>query len=677
MSTHSAENEELTQLDTQLKTHLQKMATSIRVLAMDAVQKADSGHPGLPMGCAELGAYLYSVVLRQNPLDPRWINRDRLILSAGHGSMWLYSCLHLSGFDVTMDDLKQFRQLHSRTPGHPEYGMTPGVETTTGPLGQGLANAVGTALGMKMLAQRWNTNEFSIISPRIFVLVGDGCMMEGISHEASSLAGHLGLDNLVVFYDSNGISLDGLLSESDSDDTKGRFLALGWDVYEMNGNDLDDIHRTVQLALENQTRPVLIITKTVIGKGAPTKAGTNKAHGSPLGEEEVRQTKIALGVTQEPFFVPRTIYEFFSAKNIKEQEAEKSWQRLFERWSHVFPEKRKEFDAMVSNEMPSSLFQGLFDLKVSLGAAGRQSSSEVIQYLANALPQLCGGSADLSCSDLTLIANGGIMAKDHFGARNIKFGVREFAMAAMASGLRETGALVPFVGTFLTFSDYMRNAIRLASLMRVQVIYQFTHDSVFLGEDGPTHQPVEQIASLRAIPHLQVIRPAGSFEVKMAWQAALQYHGPTALVLSRQKVKEVPETYIPFEEGMKKGAYIVRKERRPEIEYTLIATGSELPLACDVADELVRLGKSVRVISMPCWFLFEQQPVSYKEELFGPKAGRKVSIEAAADFGWHKYIGSDGIAISVEDFGLSAPASMIAKELGFTVEDIIERILSD
>lgn len=676
MPSHSTEQTIISQLDPQLKQHLQKMATAIRVLAMDAVQKADSGHPGLPMGCAELGAYLFSNLLRYNPKNPNWINRDRLILSAGHGSMWLYSCLHLSGFDVTMDDLKQFRQLHSRTPGHPEYGMTPGVETTTGPLGQGLANGVGTALGMKMLASRWNTLEFQLIAPKVFVLAGDGCMMEGISHEACSLAGHLSLDNLIVLYDSNDVCLDGMLSECDSDDTQGRFRALGWDVYEMNGNDLEAIHQTLNMALMHQTKPILIISKTQIGKGAPTKAGTNKAHGAPLGEEEVKQAKCALGVTEEPFFVPRAVYEFFSEKCHKDQEKEKAWQRLFANWSHHYPEKRREFDFMTSNEIPPEVLQELFQLKITLGAAGRQSSSEVIQYLASKLPQLCGGSADLSCSDLTMIKNGGIISRDYFGGRNIKFGVREFAMAAMASGLKETGALLPFVGTFLTFSDYMRNAVRLASLMRMQVVYQFTHDSVFLGEDGPTHQPVEQVASLRAIPHLQVIRPAGSHEVKMAWHAALKYQGPTALILSRQKVKEVPETYVPFDDGMKKGAYVVRKEKGERAEYTLIATGSELALACDVADELVRLGKSVRVVSMPCWMLFEQQSAAYKEELFGKKAGRKVSIEAASDFGWHKYIGSDGIAIAVEDFGMSAPASMIAKELGFTVEDIIERIIA-
>ena len=349
---------------------------------------------------------------------------------------------------------------------------------------------------------------------------------------------------------------------------------------------------------------------------------------------------------------------------------------MFESWSRQYPEKRRQFDSMTNKQIDRSILEELSQIKMTPGIAGRQSSSEVIQWLASKLPQLYGGSADLSCSDLTAIKGAGTVSKDHFSGRNIKFGVREFAMAAMASGMRETGAILPFVGTFLTFSDYMRNAVRLAALMRMHVVYQFTHDSVFLGEDGPTHQPVEHIASLRAIPHLQVIRPAGSHEVKMAWRAALQYEGPTALILSRQKIKEVPETILSYEEGMGRGAYVVRREKGAKADYTLIATGSELSLACDVADELVRLGKSVRVVSMPCWRLFEEQLPEYKQSLFGPTSGRKVSIEAASDFGWHKYIGLDGIAIAVEDFGLSAPAPMIAKELGFTVEDIIERVIA-
>lgn len=676
MSSHSLDPLAISKLDQTLKHHLQKIAAAIRVLSMDAVQKADSGHPGLPLGCAELGAYLYGVLLRHNPKNPKWIDRDRFILSAGHGSMWLYSCLHLAGFDLDMDELKRFRQLHSKTPGHPEFSHTPGVESTTGPLGQGIGNAVGAALGLKMLAAKFNTREFPLFSSRVFALAGDGCMMEGISHEACSLAGHLSLDNLVLIYDSNDISLDGPLLESASEDTRGRFRALNWDVYEMNGNSLEDIHETMQTALQYQKRPVLIIAKTQIGKGAPTKAGTSKVHGAPLGEEEIRRAKFDMGLSEEAFFVPKSVYGFFSEKRDRDQEEERAWQNLFANWSHHYPEKRAEFDACFSHLLPVDFKSELFQLPMQTGVAGRQASSEVIQWLAAKLPNLYGGSADLSCSDLTVIKNGGFISKDHFHGRNIKFGVREFAMGAMASGLAQTGGIVPFVGTFLTFSDYMRNAIRLAALMRMQVVYQFTHDSIFLGEDGPTHQPVEQLASLRAIPHLQVIRPSGAHEVKMAWYAALTYKGPTVLALSRQKVKEVPGTGVPYEDGMARGAYIVYHGKKDIVDYTLIATGSELPLAYDVAMELERLGKDVRVVSMPSWYAFEAQSSAYKDALFGATAGKKVSIEAGSEMGWHKYIGSDGVAIAVDDFGFSAPAPILAREYGFTVEDCIERILA-
>lgn len=675
MSPHLVDSFSLQPLDPMLKSKLQKIATTIRVLSIDAVQKADSGHPGLPMGCAELGAYLYGVLMRYNPKNPEWINRDRMILSAGHGSMWLYSCLHLAGFDLSLDDIKQFRQMHSKTPGHPELGETPGVETTTGPLGQGLANGVGTALGLKMLGAKWNTKDVSLITSKVYVLAGDGCLMEGISHEACSLAGHLGLDNLVLIYDSNDICLDGPVSECASEDTKGRFRSMGWDVYEMNGHDLEDIHKTMQTALQHQKRPLLLIARTMIGHGSPGKSGTHKVHGAPLGEEEVRQTKFSLGASAEHFYVPQPVYEFFYEKMDKEAILEKEWLRTFENWSRIYPDKRKEFDQMTSQTLPIDLEQGLEDLSLQSPVSGRQSSAEVIQWLACRLPQLYGGSADLSCSDLTFIKNGGTVAKDHFCGRNIKYGVREFGMAAMAIGLAQTKAIIPFVGTFLTFSDYMRNAIRMAALMKMKIVYQFTHDSILLGEDGPTHQPVEHIPSLRAMPRLQVIRPSGSHEVKMAWLAALRYQGPTALILSRQKIREIAQTYVPYEQGMQRGAYIVHKERASPIEYTILATGSELPLAVDVALELERLGKSVRVVSMPCWFLFDRQSAQYKNDLLGDQCGRKVSIEAGSELGWHKYIGSNGIAIAVEDFGFSAPAADIVKELGFTVEDIIERIL--
>lgn len=677
---HAPSQHQLQPLDPAFKQTLAKIALAIRVLSMDAIQKADSGHPGLPLGCAELGAYLFGHLLRHNPKNPQWLNRDRLILSAGHGSMWLYSCLHLAGFDVSLDDIKSFRQLHSKTPGHPESFMTPGVETTTGPLGQGIANAVGTALGLKLLAKKFNTEDFSIISPKVYVLAGDGCIMEGISSEAASLAGHLGLDNLVLFYDSNDISLDGPLSESYSEDTKLRYLAYGWDVLEVNGHDFDQIHKVVQEAISKQHKPVLIVVKTQIGHGSPNKAGTNKVHGSPLGEEEIRLTKLNLGVPpEEDFYVPHAVREFFKHKLSEDSHREAEWKKLFDNWSRHNSELKKVFDEMLMNKAPQDLEAQLAKLEIKALVSGRKASQDVLNLLAKVMPSLYGGSADLSCSDLTMIKNLGVISKESMAGRNIKFGVREFAMASMAIGLAQTKMIRPFIGTFLTFSDYMRNAIRLAALMKEKVIYQFTHDSIFLGEDGPTHQPVEHLASLRAMPNLNVIRPSGSHEVKMAWISALEFNGPTALILSRQNIREVPGTFVSYENGLARGAYIVKKEKSEgqlPLDFTIISTGSELPLAIDVAEALEKLGKVVRVVSMPSWNLFEKQPKSYKESVLGKDCGKKVVIEAGCELGWHKYIGEKGIACVVESFGASAPAHDLAKEFGFTVEAILDRLLA-
>lgn len=661
-------------LDPELKQTLSKIALAIRILSMDAVQKADSGHPGLPLGCAEIGAYLWGCALRYNPKDPHWFNRDRFILSAGHGSMLLYSCLHLAGYDVSMEDLKHFRQLHSKTPGHPESLDTPAVETTSGPLGQGFGNAVGQALGMKLLAAKFNTEKHKIVDNKIFVLMGDGCIMEGITSEASALAGHLHLDNIIAIYDANHVTLDGPLSESSSENTKMRYQAYGWEVFEVDGNDLDAVHRVITQAKENQERPRMIIATTIIGKGSPNKAGTFKVHGSPLGPEEVRATKIALGAPEEPFFVPQPVYEFFKKKLSQDAALQDAWQRTFDAWAKENPEKLKEFETMAHHRLPSDLEEKLRTLKITSPIAGRKASQETLNVLLDLLPQLYGGSADLSVSDLTMVKKYPIVAPGVFNGRNIKFGVREFAMAAIATGLSETEMITPFVGTFLTFSDYMRNAIRLAALMKAHVIYQFTHDSIFLGEDGPTHQPIEHLASLRAIPRLNVFRPADANEVKMAWIGALRSEGPAALILSRQNLPAIPGTDVSYADGVGRGAYLLKKENgRPD--YMLVATGSEIHLAMDVAEALEKLGKSVRVVSMPCWELFEKQNKEYKEAVFGGNLGRRVSIEAGSELGWHKYIGSDGIAICMDTFGASAPASDLAKEFGFTVESILERIL--
>lgn len=661
-------------LDPETKQILGKIANTIRSLSMDAVQKADSGHPGLPMGCAELGAYLYGYVLRHNPKDPDWINRDRLVLSAGHGSMWLYSCLHLSGFDISLEDIKSFRQLHSKTPGHPESHMTVGVESTTGPLGQGLGNAVGQALGLKILASRFNTPTRSIFDSKVYALMGDGCVMEGVTSEVSSLAGHLGINNLIAIYDSNHISLDGPLSESCSENTKMRYEAYGWEVFVVDGNDLDALHQVFQRLNTPQDRPRLLIAHTIIGKGSPHKAGSSKAHGSPLGPDEVKASKLALGIPEEPFFVPPAVYEFFKRKKSNDMAAEQAWQRNFEVWGNENPDKLRVFEQMRQKKLPEDLEAQVAALEIKAPVAGRKASQDVINFLDGILPYLYGGSADLSCSDLTMMKDFPVLSAGNFQGRNIKFGVREFGMATMATGLAETDMILPFIGTFLTFSDYMRNAIRLAAMMHTHVIYQFTHDSVFLGEDGPTHQPVEHYASLRAIPQLQVIRPGDEYEVKMAWIAALRYQGPTAIILSRQNLPSIPATRIPYAEGMGRGAYIVKSEKG-KADYTLLATGSELHLAMDVAAELERLGKGVRVVSMPCWFLFEKQSPEYKHQILGGEIGRRVSIEAGVDLGWHKYVGLDGITICMESFGASAPYKDLAGEFGFTVEAILERIL--
>lgn len=661
-------------LTSELKDTLKKIADTIRGLSMDAIQKADSGHPGLPMGMAEIGAYLWGVGMRYNPKDPKWMNRDRFILSAGHGSMLLYSALHLSGYDLSLEDLKNFRQLHSKTPGHPESRDTEGVETTTGPLGQGFGNAVGTALGLKILENKFNTEKHTIFDAKVFAVMGDGCIMEGITSEAASLAGHLQVNNLIAIYDSNHICLDGPTSETFSENTKMRYQAYGWEVYEIDGYDINSLDTIVSDLRKSQEKPVLIIARTIIGKGSPNKEGTHKVHGSPLGAEETALTKEALEIPQEPFYVPQRVKDFFKEKIKKDVLLEKEWQNTFEEWAKENPKLLAAFETMHHQTLPANLESDLKGLPIKTPAAGRKASEDVIQYLAATLPYLYGGSADLSVSDLTLIKASPFISHGSFNGRNIKYGVREFAMAAMATGLAQTKMIIPFIGTFLTFSDYMRNAIRLCALMREHVIYQFTHDSIFLGEDGPTHQPIEHYMSLRAIPHLHVIRPADNNEVKMGWMAALSYKGPTALILSRQNLPEVPGTDVPYTEGLAKGAYIIKKEEAKP-DYTLIATGSEVWLACDVAAALEKLGKQVRVISFPCWELFEAQDADYKESIFGGDLGKRVSIEAGISQGWHQYIGRDGIAISIEDFGASAPYKALQKAYGFTVEDILDRIL--
>lgn len=662
-------------MDADLKKTLSKIASTVRSLSMEAVQKANSGHPGLPMGCAEFGAFLYGSLLRHNPKNPKWLNRDRIVLSAGHGSMWLYSLLHLSGFGLSLDDIKNFRQLHSKTPGHPEYHITDGVEATTGPLGQGVGNAVGQALGLKILAERFNRDDYPLFTSKVYCLAGDGCIMEGVSSEVSSFAGHLGLDNLVLIYDANQVTLDGFLAESFSEDVKMRYLAYGWDVFEIDGYDFDKMQEVFTHIRDHQTKPCFIMMRTIIGKGSPHKAGTSKAHGSPLGAEEIEETKKALGLPEKDFYVPQAVYQFFETKLVKCVALEQKWKEMFRKWSEEYPDLYQLFLQMAEKRLPTDLEEKLRAIEMKSPLATRVGSQAVLNILADLVPQLIGGSADLSSSDMTMMKRFPIIEKDQYTGRNIKYGIREFGMATIATGLAETNMIVPYVGTFLTFSDYMRNAIRLAALSKIQVIYIFTHDSIFLGEDGPTHQPVEHLASLRAIPNVHLIRPADNWEVKMAWMAALRYRGPSILVLSRQALPELEECNVSYEEGMSKGAYIIKKEQSKP-DFTLIATGSEVSLALDVAIALEKVGKKVRVISMPCWQIFELQDDEYKKKVIGGDLGVRVSLEAGVSFGWSKWIGPEGISISIESFGESAPIGDLAAEFGFTVDAILNRLLS-
>ena len=660
-------------MDADLKKQLSKIASTIRELAMEAVQKANSGHPGMPMGCAEFGAFLYGVLLRHNPKNPKWLNRDRFVLSAGHGSMFLYSLLHLSGFNLSMDEIKRFRQIHSKTPGHPEYHITEGVEATTGPLGQGVGNAVGQALGLKMLAARFNTDEYPLFTGKVYCVAGDGCIMEGVSHEASSLAGHLCLNNLILIHDANKVTLDGFLAESCSEETKMRYQAYGWDVFDLDGYDFDAMEKLFLHLKEHQTKPCYIKMTTIIGKGSPNKAGTHKVHGSPLGVEEVEATKKALGLPEEEFFVPQAVHNFFEQKCIRDAALEQKWKEMLRTYSTAKPDLYKTFMQMVEKRLPDDLEEKLTKVEIKNPIATRSASNDVLNALSEWLPQLIGGSADLSGSDMTMMKKYPLITKGSFGGRNIKYGVREFGMAAAAAGLAQTDMIVPYIGTFLTFSDYMRNAVRLASLSHVQVIYQFTHDSIFLGEDGPTHQPIEHLAALRAMPNLRVIRPADQWETKMAWIAALRYRGPTAIVLSRQSLPDLG-VHLSYDQSVGKGAYIIKKEEKKP-QFTLMATGSEVSLALDVGTALEKIGKSVRVISMPCWELFEEQSEEYRLSVIGGDLGKRVSIEAAVTFGWSKWIGPEGIHIGIDTYGESAPQSDLAAEFGFTVDSILDRIL--
>lgn len=653
------------------KRKLQLMAYTIRCLTMDAVQQAGSGHAGTPMGCAELGAYLYGFFLRHHLKNPAWPGRDRFILSAGHASMLQYSCLHLCGADLTKEDLRRFRQLNSRTPSHPQYGLTAGIETTTGVDGQGVAHAVGQALGIKHLAARYNKKSFSLFDAKVVVLAGDGCLMEGVSHEACALAGHLRLNNLILIYDNNKTCLDGLVTDSTTEDTKKRFQAYGWKVYKVDGHNLNAIHLIFAQLRKAQTHPCLVIADTVIGSGVAQQAGLYQFHSGPIAPQEKAKIKKAYGFPDEEFFVPKELTDFFAQKAHHDASQEREWNALVQQWQIQFPALNDELQKMSSRWLPNNIEELLINIQIPASTSGRKSSHYVLNFLAGILPGLLGGSADLGRSDMTHLDHHAIVAPMQFGGRNIKYGVREFGMASIAIGLAQSKLITPFIGTFLAFSDYMLNAVRMAAMMKLPIVYQLTHDSIFVGQDGPTHQPVEHIAHLRAIPHLQVIRPADANEVKMAWLAALKYNGPTALILSRQALPGCVGTQRSYAEGMGRGAYIIKKESFGAPDFTLIATGSEVFLALEVALVLEKLHLTARVVSMPCWELFDEQPETYRKEVLG--TGKKVSIEAASEIGWHKYV-LDGDVISVPTFGKSSLPEDLAQEFGFTVDAIVKRI---
>ena len=656
----------------------QHAANAIRALSMDAVQKANTGHPGAPMGMADIAEVLWTGYLKYNPANPNWADRDRFVLSNGHGSMLIYSLLHLTGFDLSMEDIKDFRQLHSKTPGHPEYGYTPGVETTTGPLGQGLANAVGMAVAEKLMAARFNKQGHQVVDHRTWCFVGDGCLMEGISHEACSLAGTLGLGKLNVVYDDNGISIDGEIEGWFTDDTPARFEAYGWHVVrDVDGHDPDAIAAAFDAALVETSRPSIICCKTTIGKGSPNKEGTESCHGAPLGADEITLTREALGWSHDPFVVPDDVYAHWDARSAG-AEAEAAWQSSFDAYKGDCAELAEEFVRRMAGELPAEFLSGVDDLIAQCVAnesdvASRKASQQVIAAIAPTLPELLGGSADLAGSNLTLWPGAvGADASDAEG-NYIYYGVREFAMAAMMNGIALHGGFIPYGGTFLIFMEYARNAVRMAALMRQRAIYVFTHDSVGLGEDGPTHQPVEQLTAMRSTPNLDTWRPCDAVESAIAWkQAILRTDGPSALVFSRQT--------LPHQVGaaervsdVTRGGYVLREEQG-ELEAIIIATGSEIALATDAAEKLSAAGRGVRVVSMPCAEVFQRQDVEYRESVLPSHLLARVAVEASHQDWWYKYVGLDGRVVGMNSFGESAPGPVLMKEFGFTVENVIEAV---
>ena len=658
-------------------------ANAIRALSMDAVQKANSGHPGAPMGMADIAEVLWRDHLKHSPTNPHWADRDRFVLSNGHGSMLIYSLLHLTGYDLSIDDLKNFRQLHSKTPGHPEFGYTAGVETTTGPLGQGLANAVGFALAEKVMAAQFNRPGHDIVDHFTYVFMGDGCLMEGISHEVCSLAGTLSLNKLIAFYDDNGISIDGEVHGWFTDDTPRRFESYGWQVIRnVNGHDADEIQIALETARKSD-RPTLICCKTIIGFGSPNKQGKEESHGAALGDAEIALTREALGWTHGPFEIPADIYAEWDAKQ-KGADAENEWNKRFAAYETEFPALAAEFKRRMAGELPADFAEKASEFIREVATKGetiasRKASQNCLNAFGPLLPELLGGSADLAGSNLTLWKGCKPVVAEDASGNYMYYGVREFGMAAIMNGVALHGGLIPYGATFLMFMEYARNAVRMSALMKQRVVYVFTHDSIGLGEDGPTHQPIEQLTSLRTTPNLDTWRPADTVESAVAWKHAVERKdGPSALIFSRQN--------LPFhvrdnetEAAIARGGYIL-KNCAGEPELILIATGSEVSLAVQAADKLTEQGRKVRVVSMPCTSVFDSQDAAYKQQVLPVEVGARIAIEAAhADY-WYKYVGLEGQIIGMTTYGESAPAGQLFEEFGFTVDNILavaEELLED
>ena len=655
-----------------------ELANAIRVLAMDAVQAANSGHPGAPMGMADIAEVLWNGLLNHNPANPKWPNRDRFVLSNGHGSMLIYALLHLTGYDVAIEDIKQFRQLHSKTPGHPEYGYTPGVETTTGPLGQGLANAVGMALAEKTLAAQFNREGHTIVDHHTWVFLGDGCLMEGVSHEASSLAGTLGLGKLIAVYDDNGISIDGEVEGWFTDNTPQRFESYGWHVIpDVNGHDPEAIQAALQAAKDETSRPTLVCCRTIIGKGSPNKQGTESCHGAALGDDEVALTREALGWAHAPFDIPDEIRAAWDGC-ARGASLESDWQAGFDAYRAAYPELADEFLRRLQGDLPADFAERTDTfiaecLTAGADVASRKASQQTLNAMGPILPELLGGSADLAGSNLTLWGGAkGISAADAAG-NYVYYGVREFAMAAIMNGVALHGGFIPYGATFLIFMEYARNAVRMSALMGQRVLYVFTHDSIGLGEDGPTHQPVEQLTALRATPNLYTWRPCDAVESAIAWKLAIQREsGPTALIFSRQTLPAQIADAAQVQHAHRGGYVLVQEEGT--LDAIVIATGSEVALAVEAAERLKTAGRGVRVVSMPCTELFDAQEAGYRETVLPSDVLARVAVEAGHRDFWHKYVGLDGRVVGMDSFGESAPASALFQHFGLTADNVIAAI---